>query len=60
MHEYRRAFLRLRAFAPDLTIIPPGNIEDVHQAILARLFINQSAPTDKINLAHRTTTLHSQ
>jgi hypothetical protein len=50
----------LRAFAPELTIIAPGNIEDVHQAILARVFINKSAPADKINLAQRTPTLRSQ
>jgi len=60
MHEYRRAFLSLRAFAPELTIIAPGNIEDVHQAILALVFINKSAPADKINLAQRTPTLRSQ
>jgi len=60
MHEYRRAFLRLRTFAPDLTIIPPGKIEDVHHAIVARVFLNKSAPPDRVRLSQRTTTLHSQ
>ncbi len=59
MHEYRRAFLGLCAFAPELTIIPPGKIEDVQQTIRARV-LNRRAPTDKVNLRQRTFTLPSQ
>lgn len=37
MHEYRRAFLELRAFVPELIVIPAGPIEQVRQQIFRRL-----------------------
>jgi len=37
MHEYRRAFLGLRDFVPQLTVIPPGTVEDVQRRIVESL-----------------------
>lgn len=37
IHQYRRAFLSLREFAPDLIVIPPGSIADVQRQIVAQL-----------------------
>jgi thymidylate kinase len=37
LHEYRRAFLALRAFVPQLRIVAPGAIDDVYQNILTIL-----------------------
>jgi thymidylate kinase len=34
MHEYRQAFLNLREFVPQLKVIAPGSVEDVHRQIL--------------------------
>jgi len=41
MHEYRRAFLRLRDFVPELTVIPHGTVEDVQHRILESLLASQ-------------------
>jgi thymidylate kinase len=38
MHEYRRAFLALLALVPQLSIVPFGSIDEVHQKILSYLF----------------------
>jgi thymidylate kinase len=40
IHEYRQAFLGLRRFAPELTVIAPASIEDVQQRILACLLLS--------------------
>ena len=37
MHEYRSAFLGLREFVPQLTVIPGGTVEDVQRRILESL-----------------------
>jgi hypothetical protein len=41
MHEYRRAFLRLRDFVPQLMVIPNGTVEDVQHRILESLLASQ-------------------
>ena len=41
MHEYRRAFLKLRDFVPQLMVIPHGTVEDVQHRILESLFASQ-------------------
>jgi len=37
MHEYRRAFLALLALVPQLSVVPFGSIDEVHQKILSCL-----------------------
>jgi thymidylate kinase len=37
LHEYRRGFLGLRDFVPQLTVIPNGSVEDVQHRILESL-----------------------
>jgi thymidylate kinase len=37
MHEYRQAFLGLREFVPQLTVIAPATVEEVHQQIVRHL-----------------------
>jgi thymidylate kinase len=44
MHEYRRGFLDLRAFVPELTVISPGSIESVHEQIVGHL-LNSMSPS---------------
>jgi len=34
MHEYRQAYLNLRKFVPQLRVIAPGSVEDVHKQIV--------------------------
>lgn len=34
MHEYRQAYLNLREFVPQLKVIAPGSVEDVHKRIV--------------------------
>ena len=46
MHEYRREFLALREIVPQMDVIPPATIDEVHQQILSRLLLgsNNEAP----------------
>jgi len=37
MHGYRRSFLSLRTFVPELVVISPGSVEEVREAIQSRL-----------------------
>lgn len=39
MHEYRRDFLGLREIVPQLEVVPPATIDQVHQQILCRLLL---------------------
>jgi thymidylate kinase len=42
MHEYRRGFLALRAFVPQMKIVAPGAIDDVYQNILEALYADDA------------------
>jgi len=45
MHEYRQAFLGLREFVPQLTVIAPATVEDVHQQLINQLTSRTSHDT---------------
>jgi thymidylate kinase len=51
MHDYRQAFLSLTAFVPQLIVISPGAMAEVHQRILAHLLRGFSVSTEHFDLA---------
>jgi thymidylate kinase len=52
MHEYRRAFLRLREFVPQLTVIPHGTIEEVQHRVLESLLSSAQQSTNPNDAGH--------
>jgi len=51
IHEYRRAFLAMRDFVPELILVGPGTIADVQQQILAHLPQNCMSSSDVQSLS---------
>jgi thymidylate kinase len=51
MHEYRKSFLGLRAFVPELTVISAASIEEVQQRILARVLLGSAISSDEASLS---------
>jgi thymidylate kinase len=43
MHEYRQAYLNLREFVPQLKVIAPGSVEEVHKQIVQCVLDNTSS-----------------
>jgi len=54
MHEYRRAFLAMRDFVPELIVIVPGTIADVQRQIVAHLPQNCTSGSDVQSLSGET------
>jgi thymidylate kinase len=44
LYSYRSAFLRLRAFVPQLVVVPPSSVEDTQREILNRLSEGSALP----------------
>lgn len=44
LHEYRQAFLNLQEFVPQLTVIAPGSVEEVHRQIVECVLNVGSSP----------------
>jgi thymidylate kinase len=52
MHEYRQAYLDLRQFVPQLKVIAPGSVEDVHKQIVECVLDHASSQRDSPACAH--------
>ena len=48
MREYRQAYLDLRQFAPEIRIIAPGAVNDVHRRILELVLTNEANSRETI------------
>jgi thymidylate kinase len=44
LHQYRRSYLDLCHFVPQLVIISPGSVDDVHRGIVTHLLSQHEAP----------------
>jgi thymidylate kinase len=60
MHEYRRAFLELRRFSPELKVIPCGSIQDVQTSILRHLLLHTPQTDDYCSFLRTTGAIRSQ